>query len=133
MDLPYLSFHSSLEEEPEEIETVLKVVPPYHQYSDVFSKVKEEGHPPHCSCDCHIELEGSLPPFGVIYSLSNNDSETLWAYISENLEKCFINPTSHQQEHLSFASRKRMVAFFCVLTTSNTMLSLGRTGILFPQ
>ncbi|MBW0570778.1 hypothetical protein O181_110493 [Austropuccinia psidii MF-1] len=41
MDLPPLSFHASMEEqwnekeEPEEIETVLKVVPPaYHQYLD---------------------------------------------------------------------------------------------------
>ncbi|MBW0571418.1 hypothetical protein O181_111133, partial [Austropuccinia psidii MF-1] len=51
------------EEEPEEIETVLKVVPPaYHQYLDVFSKVKEEKLPPHCTCDHHIELEGLLPP-----------------------------------------------------------------------
>ncbi|MBW0548156.1 hypothetical protein O181_087871 [Austropuccinia psidii MF-1] len=47
MDLPPLSSHASLEEqwdeeeEPEAIETVLKVVPPaYHQYLDVFSKVK---------------------------------------------------------------------------------------------
>ncbi|MBW0483391.1 hypothetical protein O181_023106 [Austropuccinia psidii MF-1] len=45
MDLPPLSFHASLEEqwdeeeEPEEIEAVLKVVPPaYHQYLYVFSK-----------------------------------------------------------------------------------------------
>ncbi|MBW0499212.1 hypothetical protein O181_038927 [Austropuccinia psidii MF-1] len=45
MDLPPLSFHASLEEqwdeeeEPEEIKTVLKVVPPaYHQYLNVFSR-----------------------------------------------------------------------------------------------
>ncbi|MBW0474980.1 hypothetical protein O181_014695 [Austropuccinia psidii MF-1] len=69
MELPPFSFHASLEEqwdeeeEPEEIETVLKVVPPaYHQYLDVFSKVEEEKLPPHCTCDHHIELEGSLPP-----------------------------------------------------------------------
>ncbi|MBW0580213.1 hypothetical protein O181_119928 [Austropuccinia psidii MF-1] len=56
MDLPPLSFHASLEdkwdeeEEPEEIETVLKVVPPaYHQYLDVFSKVKADKLPPHCA------------------------------------------------------------------------------------
>ncbi|MBW0592803.1 hypothetical protein O181_132518 [Austropuccinia psidii MF-1] len=78
MDLPPLSFHASLEEqwdekeEPEEIETVLKVVPPaYHQYLDVFSKVKAEKPPPHRTCDHHIKLEGLLPPVGVIYSLSN--------------------------------------------------------------
>ncbi|MBW0496344.1 hypothetical protein O181_036059 [Austropuccinia psidii MF-1] len=86
MDLPPLSFHASLEEqwneeeEPEEIETVLKVVPPaYHQYLDVLSKMKEEKIPPHHTYDHHIELEGSLPLVCVIYSLSNHDSETLWA------------------------------------------------------
>ncbi|MBW0554617.1 hypothetical protein O181_094332 [Austropuccinia psidii MF-1] len=83
MDLPPLSFYASLEEqwdeeeEPEEIETVLKQVPPsYHQYLDVFSKVKADKLPPHHACDHHIELEGLLPPVGVIYSLSQNESET---------------------------------------------------------
>ncbi|MBW0510592.1 hypothetical protein O181_050307 [Austropuccinia psidii MF-1] len=86
MDLPHSSYHDSLEElwdeeeEPEEIETVMKVVPPvYHQYFDVFSKVKVEKPPPHHPCDHHIELEGSLPPVGVIYSLSNQDSDTVRA------------------------------------------------------
>ncbi|MBW0581125.1 hypothetical protein O181_120840 [Austropuccinia psidii MF-1] len=101
MDLPPLSFHASLEEqweeeeEPEEIEAVLKVAPPaYHQYLDVFSKVKAEKLPPHWACDDHIKLKGILPPIGVIYSLSNQESETLWAYISENVEKGFIRPSS---------------------------------------
>ncbi|MBW0497008.1 hypothetical protein O181_036723 [Austropuccinia psidii MF-1] len=73
MDLPPLSYHAPLEgqwddeEDPEEIETVLKVVPPaYHQYLDVFSKVKAEKLPPHCTCDHHIKLEGLLPPFQII-------------------------------------------------------------------
>ncbi|MBW0552707.1 hypothetical protein O181_092422 [Austropuccinia psidii MF-1] len=101
MDLPPLSFHASLEElwheeeEPEEIKTVLKVVPPvYHQYLDVFSEVKAEKLPPHRACDHHIKLEGLLPPIGVIYSLSNQESETLRAYISENVENGFIRPSS---------------------------------------
>ncbi|MBW0541138.1 hypothetical protein O181_080853 [Austropuccinia psidii MF-1] len=101
MDLPLLSFHSSLEgqwseeEEPEEIETFLKVVTPaYHQYLDVFSKVKVEQLPPHRAFNHHIKLEGLLPPVGAIYSLSNQDSETLWTYISENVEKSFIRPSS---------------------------------------
>ncbi|MBW0461121.1 hypothetical protein O181_000836 [Austropuccinia psidii MF-1] len=83
MDLPPLYFHASLEdqwdeeEEPEKIETVMKVVPPaYHQYLDVFYKVKAEKLPPHHACDHHIKLEGLLPPVGVIYSLSNQESET---------------------------------------------------------
>ncbi|MBW0493832.1 hypothetical protein O181_033547 [Austropuccinia psidii MF-1] len=101
MDLPPLSFHASLEEQwdeeedPEEIETVLKVVPPsYHQYLDVFSKVKAEKLPPHCACDHHIELEVLLPPVGVIYSSSKHESETLQAYISENVQKGLIRPSS---------------------------------------
>ncbi|MBW0528076.1 hypothetical protein O181_067791 [Austropuccinia psidii MF-1] len=91
MDLPPSSNHDSLEElwdeeeEPEEVETVMKVVPSaYHQYLDVFSKVKAEKIPPHCICDHHIELEVSLPPVGVIYSLSNQESDTIRAYISKN-------------------------------------------------
>ncbi|MBW0476252.1 hypothetical protein O181_015967 [Austropuccinia psidii MF-1] len=101
MDLSPLFFHTSLEEqwdeeeELKEIETVLKVVPPaYHQYLDAFSKVKAEKLPPHQACDHHIKLEGCLPPIGVIYSLSNKESETLLAYISENVEKGFIIPSS---------------------------------------
>ncbi|MBW0567286.1 hypothetical protein O181_107001 [Austropuccinia psidii MF-1] len=69
MDLPPLSFHASLEEQwdeeedQEEIEAVLKVVPPaYHQYLDVFPKVKAAKLPPHCACNHHIELEDLLPP-----------------------------------------------------------------------
>ncbi|MBW0475811.1 hypothetical protein O181_015526 [Austropuccinia psidii MF-1] len=80
MGLPPSSYHDSLEElwdeeeEPEEVETMLKVFPSvYHQYLDVFSKVKAEKCPPHRACDHHIELEGSLPPVGVIYSLSNQE------------------------------------------------------------
>ncbi|MBW0569762.1 hypothetical protein O181_109477 [Austropuccinia psidii MF-1] len=74
MKLPPSSYHDSLEElwdkeeEPEEAETVIKVVPSvYHQYLDVFSKVKAEKLPPHCACDHHIKLEGSLPPLLVSF------------------------------------------------------------------
>ncbi|MBW0530141.1 hypothetical protein O181_069856 [Austropuccinia psidii MF-1] len=101
MDLPTSSYHDSLEEfwdeeeEKEEIETVMKVVPSaYHQYLDVFSKLKPETLPPYCACDHNIKLEGSLPPVGVIYNLSNQESERLGAYISKNVEKVFIRPSS---------------------------------------
>ncbi|MBW0484862.1 hypothetical protein O181_024577 [Austropuccinia psidii MF-1] len=73
MDLPPLYLNASLEEQwdeeekPGEIETVLKVVPPaYHQYLDVFSKVKAEKLHPHHACDHHTELEGLLPPFQIL-------------------------------------------------------------------
>ncbi|MBW0535162.1 hypothetical protein O181_074877, partial [Austropuccinia psidii MF-1] len=77
MNLPPLSFHASLEEKwdseekPEEIKTVLKVLPPYyHHYLDVFSKVEEEKCPPNHACDHNIKLKSLLPPVGSIYSLS---------------------------------------------------------------
>ncbi|MBW0513383.1 hypothetical protein O181_053098 [Austropuccinia psidii MF-1] len=83
------------EEEPGEIKTLMKVVfLAYHSYLDLFSKVKEEKLPPHHACDHHIELEGSLPPVGVIYSLLNQELETLRAYISENVGKIFIQARS---------------------------------------
>ncbi|MBW0526976.1 hypothetical protein O181_066691 [Austropuccinia psidii MF-1] len=101
MDLPPLSFHASLaekwddEEEPERIAAVLKVVPPaYQNYLDVFCKGKEQKCSPYHTCHHHIELEGLLPPVGVIHSFSNHESETLWAYISENVERCVIRTSS---------------------------------------
>ncbi|MBW0511037.1 hypothetical protein O181_050752 [Austropuccinia psidii MF-1] len=79
MDLPPSSYHDSLEElwdeeeEPEEVETMMKVVlSASHQYLDVFSKVKEEKLPPHRTCDHHIKLEGSLPPKGFIWPSSSS-------------------------------------------------------------
>ncbi|MBW0570696.1 hypothetical protein O181_110411 [Austropuccinia psidii MF-1] len=122
MDLPPLSFHTSLkeqwdeEEEPVEIETVLKVVPPdYHKYLDVFSKVKVVKLPPHHACDHHIELEGPLHPVGVIYSLSKNESETLRDYISENVEKGFIRQSpSSTGEPVLFVKKKDGGLHLCV-------------------
>ncbi|MBW0484940.1 hypothetical protein O181_024655 [Austropuccinia psidii MF-1] len=129
MDLPSLSFHASLkekwdkEEEQEEIKNVLKVVPPsYHQYLDVFPKVKAEKLPPHCAYDHHIELEGSLPQVSVIYCLSNHESETLWSYISDNVEKGFIRPSSSSTgSPVLFVKRKDgglcMVFHYCKLNS----------------
>ncbi|MBW0516065.1 hypothetical protein O181_055780 [Austropuccinia psidii MF-1] len=104
------------EEEPEEIEAVLKVVPPfYHKYLDVFSKVKAKKLPPHRAYDHHIELEGLLPPVGVIYSLSKNESETLRAYISANVEKGFIRPSSSStRAAVLFVKKKEGGLCLCV-------------------
>ncbi|MBW0506257.1 hypothetical protein O181_045972 [Austropuccinia psidii MF-1] len=114
VDVPPSSYHDSLqelwdeEEAPEEIKTVLKVVPSAnHQYLDVFSKVKAEKLPPHCMCDHHIKLEGSLPPVGVIYSLSNKESDTLRAYLSESVKEGFILPISSSTgEPVLFVKKK---------------------------
>ncbi|MBW0490017.1 hypothetical protein O181_029732 [Austropuccinia psidii MF-1] len=62
---PTSSYHDFLEElwdeeeEPEETEAVINVVPSaYHPYLDIFSKVKAEKLSPHQACDHHIKLEG---------------------------------------------------------------------------
>ncbi|MBW0537390.1 hypothetical protein O181_077105 [Austropuccinia psidii MF-1] len=101
MDLPPSSYHDSLEdfldeeEDPEEIETMMKAVSSaYYPYLYVLSNVKAEKLLPHHACDHHMKLEGSLPPVGVIYSLSNQESDTLRANILENVEKGFIQPSS---------------------------------------
>ncbi|MBW0485330.1 hypothetical protein O181_025045 [Austropuccinia psidii MF-1] len=73
----------------------MSVVPSaYHQYLDVFSKVKAEKLPPHCACKHNVKMEGYLPPVGGIYSSSNQASDILRTYISENLEEGFIRPSS---------------------------------------
>ncbi|MBW0512410.1 hypothetical protein O181_052125 [Austropuccinia psidii MF-1] len=95
---------------------MMKVFPSaYHHYLDPFFKVKAEKHPPHHTCDHHIELEGSLPPIRVIYSLSNQESDTLRAYISENLEEAFILPSSPStREPVFFFKKKDCGLHFCV-------------------
>ncbi|MBW0533809.1 hypothetical protein O181_073524 [Austropuccinia psidii MF-1] len=121
-DLPPSSYHDSLEElwdkeeEPEEIGNMMKVVPSaYSQYLDLFSKVKAERLPPHRTCDHHIKLEGFLPPVGVIYSLSSQESDTLRACISENLEKGFIQPRSSSTgAPVLFVKKKYGGLHFCV-------------------
>ncbi|MBW0577956.1 hypothetical protein O181_117671 [Austropuccinia psidii MF-1] len=122
MDLPPSPYHDSLEElwdeeeGPEEIETVMKVVPStYHQYLDVFPKVKAEKLPTHRACDHHIEMKGSPPPVGVIHSLSKQESDTLRAYTSENVEKGLIQPTSSSTgAHFLFVKKKDGCLHLCV-------------------
>ncbi|MBW0498161.1 hypothetical protein O181_037876 [Austropuccinia psidii MF-1] len=113
MDLPPSSYHDYLEElwdeeeEPEEVETMIKFVPSaYHQYLDVFFKVKAEKLLPHHTCHHHIKLEGSLPSVGVIYSLSNQESDTLRAYIPDNVEKGFIWKSSSSTGEPAFFVKK---------------------------
>ncbi|MBW0556360.1 hypothetical protein O181_096075 [Austropuccinia psidii MF-1] len=73
MDTTTLSFHASLEEQwdeeegPEEIETLLMVVPPaYHHYLDVFSKLKAEKLPPYHAYYPFIFNEETLRQFQIL-------------------------------------------------------------------
>ena len=63
----------------------------YKEYQDVFEKKNADMLPQHRPYDCGINLqEGTQPPFGPIYSLSQNELAALWEYLDENLAKNFI-------------------------------------------
>ena len=81
-------------EEAEHAELLSKVPPEYHEYLDVFSKSKSAHLPPTRSCDHKIELEdGTTPPFGPIYSLSEVEQLALKTFIDENLSSGLIRPS----------------------------------------
>src|SRR6202040_4038508 len=66
----------------------------YHDFADVFSKVKANKLPPHRPYDLKINIEeGSTPPFGPIYSLSKTELEALREFSDENIANEFIRPT----------------------------------------
>ncbi|MBW0472489.1 hypothetical protein O181_012204 [Austropuccinia psidii MF-1] len=99
--LPPSSHHDSLEELWDEEEEP--------------TEVKAEKLLPYRTCDHHIKLEESLPPFGLIYSLSNQESDTLRAYFSENVEKAFIRPSSSSKgEPVLFFNKEDGGLLLCV-------------------
>ncbi|MBW0584505.1 hypothetical protein O181_124220, partial [Austropuccinia psidii MF-1] len=134
VDLTPSSYHDSLEEfwdekeEPEGIKTMMKVsASSYHQYLDLFSKVKAETLPPHHACDHCIKLDRSLPPVGVIYSLSNQESETLRAYISEKVDKGYICPSfSSTGEPFLFVKIKKKDGSLCLCVYYQKLNSVTR-------
>ena len=63
----------------------------YKEYQDVFEKKNADMLPQHRPYDCGIDLqEGTQPPFGPIYSLSQNELAALRKYLEKNLAKNFI-------------------------------------------
>jgi hypothetical protein len=71
---------------------IFRTVPEeYHDYADVFCKVRADKLPPHRPFDHHIPLkEGAALPKGPIYRLSPLEDDALAKYVQENLEKGFI-------------------------------------------
>ena len=67
----------------------------HHEFADVFSKLKANTLPPHCHCDCKINVEegAKLPP-GLIYLLSTFELKTLHKFIDKNLQTRFIQPSN---------------------------------------
>ena len=67
----------------------------YHDYSDVFSKAKADTLAPHRPYDLKINLEdGTAPPIGAMYSLSQSELQTLREFIDEHVRIGFIRPSS---------------------------------------
>lgn len=63
----------------------------YEEFKDVFEKKNADMLPEHRPYDCAIDLqEGTHPPFGPIYNLSQDELSALKDYIEENLAKNFI-------------------------------------------
>jgi len=66
----------------------------YHDFQDVFSKSKASKLADHRPYDLKITLdEGTSPPFGPIYSLSQEELAALCKFIDENLTTGFICPS----------------------------------------
>ena len=66
----------------------------YHDFVDVFSKSKAGKLTKHQPYDLKITLdEGTVPPFGPIYSLSQEELAALRKFIDENLATGFIRPS----------------------------------------
>ena len=70
------------------------VLPDYHKFTDIFSKTHASAPAPHWPYDLKIELEeGTSPPFGPIYSLSQSELKSLQEFLDEHLAMDFICPS----------------------------------------
>ncbi|KAH9429770.1 hypothetical protein MCOR02_000003 [Pyricularia oryzae] len=65
------------------------------EFADVFSPQEAEKLPPHRPSDHHIPLiEGKTPPFGPLYAMSREELITLKEWLTAELKKGFIRPSS---------------------------------------
>ena len=66
----------------------------YHNFADMFSKSKAGKLADHQPYDLKITLDkGTVPPWGPIYSLSQEEPVALHKFIDENLATGFIHPS----------------------------------------
>lgn len=84
-----------MKDEAEYIETLKsKLLEKFHEYLDVFSKASADDLPPNRSYDHNIDTkEGSVPPFGPIYPLSEPELKEMSTFLKDNLKKGFIRPS----------------------------------------
>jgi hypothetical protein len=80
-----------------ELEAIKQAIPPeYEEYADVFSKRESDTLPPHRGDSDHrIELEEEAKPgYCPLYKQSAEELEAIKKYITENLHKGFLVPSS---------------------------------------
>jgi hypothetical protein len=93
----------------------------YHDFTDVFSKQKADKLAPHRSYDLKIDIdEGTHPPLGPIYPLSQSELSTVHEFLDEHLSTGFIRPTkSPYRAPVLFIKKKdgslRLCMDFCGL------------------
>ncbi len=82
----------------------------YHDFADVFSDTLSEKLPEHRPYNLKINIEeGTSPPLGPIYSLSESELKALREFIDDNLRSRFITPSCSPPELWFSLSRKRPV------------------------
>ncbi|KAI7967784.1 hypothetical protein MJO29_001061 [Puccinia striiformis f. sp. tritici] len=80
---------------PADLETILPTIPSeYHEFASLFSTILADQLPPRRACDHRIDLLGPVPKKGTIYRLSEPEDKVLRNYISENVAKGFIRPST---------------------------------------
>jgi hypothetical protein len=87
-----------------------------YEYRNVFEKKNVDTLLQHRPYDCGIELqEGAQPPFGPIYSLSQNELAALQDYLDENLGKNFIRHSkSPAGAPILFVKKKDSSLWMCM-------------------
>jgi hypothetical protein len=88
----------------------------YGEFADVFDKQQAEVLPQHGNYDHAIPLEeGTIPPMGPIYSLSETELKILREYIQDNLSKGFIQSSrSPAGAPILFVKKKDGTLRLCV-------------------
>src|SRR6266481_7051878 len=88
----------------------------YHDFADVFSKAKASVLMDHQPYDLKVTLEdGTAPPLGPVYSLSQEELKALHKFIDENIAMGFITPSHSSHGALVlFIKRKDCSLRLCV-------------------
>jgi len=101
-----LSYLNNLSELPEE----------YHEFADIFSKLKSKSLPTHWFYNLSIQIEGEqTPPLGPIYFLSALELQTLCEFLDKNLRTGIICPlNSPCSAPVLFMKKKDGLLWLCV-------------------